>query len=344
MNQKHRTLLNLMHSPCSEENLERLPLYSGMEMQEVSSHEFHKSYYPDVSVTNLIFNIRARTLLDKAGVKTIGDLLLTPHHTLAGFRNCGVKTIVVIQETVQKYILDKTFNYSVYWSDLETMLRNVLNINKRNMSIFLSRLGVNARKSTTLEECGKQYGITREAVRQIIGQIQQRICHPETEFKLRPFWTVCDKIIKKKEVVTSDELASKIKIALSWTSKPESHAIEQLLALKNGKYTVTFNNLVGFKESKCLNCKCLDGFLDKIMLNRTDITQNMAFQKFLVEFRKHCPQVDRFPARTVNALNKLYLRRYVSQSPDLAFRNNKIINLRTYVSKRRRRFSADLFD
>jgi hypothetical protein len=344
MDKKYRTLLHLMHSPCSEDNLKKLPLYSGMRVQEVSSHEFHKSYYPDVSVTNLIFNIRARTLLEKADVRTIGDLLLTPHSTLSGFRNCGVKTIDVIQETVKRYIMDKTFNYSVYWYDLESMLRNVLNINKRNMLMFLTRLGVKAEKSATLEECGKQFGITREAVRQIIGQVQEHICHPQTEFKLRPFWALCDKIIKKKEVVTSEELAIKIKIGLVWESKPESHALEQLLALKSNKYMVTFNHLVGFKESKCLNCKSLDGFLDKIMLNRTDITQNAAFQKFLAEFRKSCPQVDRFPTRTVNALNKLYLRRYVSQNPDLAFRNNKIINTKTYVSKRRRRFSADLFD
>ena len=344
MDTNNRVLLRLMHQPCTEENLNGLPLFNGKRETGISYREFHKSYYPDVSVTNLILNIRARTLLEKKGVRTIGELLLTSYCDLSRVKNCGSKTISGLQAAAKNYILDKTFNYSVYWRDLESMLRNVLPLKERNMKIFITRLGISKKAAATLEECGAQFGITREAVRQIISQIQDLISHPETDFKLRPFWSMIDKWIVKKEVMMSDDLASRLKAGLSWDTKPEPHALEHLLSLKSHKYSVTFNNLVGFVDSKCLNCDCLNGQLEKLMSNRTEITQNTVFQRFTTDFSKICPQIDTLPPRIVNALCKLYLKRFVSENPNYIFRNNKIINKNTYIPKKKIRTPAELPD
>ncbi|MBW6516125.1 MAG: hypothetical protein K0B81_05850 [Candidatus Cloacimonetes bacterium] len=328
---------SVLQSPASEKNLYLMPLFTNQKFTTAAPENLHKSYHPDVSISNLILNIRSINLLKQANISTIGQLLLTPYGFLLKFRNCGIHTIHFLQNELKKYIIDKEIDYSSNWHDLESMLINVIELKNRNFIIFKDRLGIGLHKPMTLEECGDKFGITREAVRQIMTRIDEIILHPETEFKLRPFWITVDKLLKKREVWTSEELAKKIRENLLWKKKPETHALENFLSIKDDKYTVTHNGLIGFHDSKCLNCPKIDGFLPDIMKGRSEISYSEATEKFIEKFEDFCPLVKSYPRKVIDALVRLHLYQQLRSYRQYQMRNNKIIDILTYVPKRRRR-------
>jgi hypothetical protein len=327
----------IIQSPATENNLYLLPFFTGQRFPSVTPDKIHKSFYPDVSISNLILNIRSKNLLKQANITTIGQLLLTPYGQLLKYRNCGIHTVKFLQTELKKYILDKEIDYSSHWKDMESMLDSVIELKDRNLLIFKYRLGIKLPKALTLEECGKKYDITREAVRQIMSHIEKLILHPETEFKLRPFWTTLDKLLKKREVWLSEDLAKKIKEKLHWEKRPEPHALENFIAIKREKYLVTNYRLVGFADSKCLACSRVDGFLPEIMKDKTELPYSAACSLFLKKFGSICPKINTFPQKVIDSLVKLHLRRHLSHYKQFQMRNNKIINIFTYVPKKRRR-------
>lgn len=58
------------------------------------------------------------------------------------------------QEKLLKYIIKGILKYSDY-------------VTQREQNILEFRFGINDGKSKTLEECGKEFGVTRERIRQI---------------------------------------------------------------------------------------------------------------------------------------------------------------------------------
>src|SRR5690554_7665501 len=144
-------------SPATEKNLYLMPFYTGHPFRSVKPEKIHKSFYPDVSTSNLILNIRSRELLKQADIMTLGQLLLTPYPELLRYRNCGINTIEFLQREVKKYIIDKEIDYSANWSDMESMLENVLELKPRNLAILKYRLGFNLPKPLTLEERSEEH-------------------------------------------------------------------------------------------------------------------------------------------------------------------------------------------
>ncbi len=327
----------MVQNPVTEESLRIMPIFTGQKLPSVTPGKIHKSFYPDVSVSNLLLNIRAKNLLKEADVSTIGELLLTPYGKLLKYRNCGIHTVRFLQKELKKYIIDKEIDYSLHWTNMESMLDNVIELKPRNLDIFKYRLGINLPKALTLEECGKRYGITREAVRQIMAHIEELLQHPEIEFKLRPFWSNLDKLLKKREVWNTDELAKKIREKLNWRRKPETHSLESFISIKRDKYLVTHYGLIGFSDSKCLTCPKIDGFLPQIMKDKTELPYVTAVSLFLEKFEDFCPLVRKYPQKVIDSLVKLHLYNHLREYRQFQMRNNKIINILTYIPKKRRR-------
>lgn len=327
---------SIIKSPVTEKNLYMMPFYTGQSFSKVTPDMIHKSYHPDVSISNLILNIRSIKLLEQAGISKIGELLLQDYTKLLQYRNCGIHTIGFLRSELKKYIVDKEIDYSRHWTDIESMIDNAIDIKERNLIILKQRLGISLPKPFTLEECGNYFGITREAVRQIMVHVEEIITHPETEYRLRPFWVCIDKLLKKREVWTSEELAKKVRINLNWQKKPETHALESFLAIKQNKYFVSYNGLVGFRESRCLNCPRIEGFLPEIMKDKSELSYSKVYELFLEKFEEFCPLVNKFPQKVIAALVKLHVSLHLRHYRQYQMRNNRIIDILTYVPKRRR--------
>ncbi len=331
------SLLNAIRSVASDKHLVVMPIFSDEEAGYLTSDLLHKSYYPDVSVSNLILNVRAEEVLKKAKIKTIGKLLLTPYSELLLHRNCGFQTITVFQNELQRYILQKKSNFSEKWIDFESMLRSVLKIKERNLLIFFHRIGLNSTETMTLQECGRKFCITREAVRQINNQIHDLILHPETELLLRPFWLTIDKHLDKKKIATSKELAKKIQERFEWKEKPDSHCIESILKIKKDRYEVTANNLISHANNGCINCNELFSYLPKVMASHPEYPYHKVYQAFLEHFELTCENYHQFSKTIVEQLVKLQLQKLLNSSDNsYKLKGYKIVDT-SIRNKRRRR-------
>ncbi len=323
----------ILRQPPTEENLNRLPIFTGMTDRQLDTKMLHKSYHPDVSLSSIMFNSRANGILKSANIKTIGELLLTSYTDLLIHRNCGLHTIEAIQDELRGYILDKEFDYSPYWEGLESMFRNVLKTKERNILMILYRLGIGQQKSMTLQECGDKFGITREAARQIVNQTVDILVHPETEFKLRPFWLTVDKLFKKKSIMMSEDFCRRLKSRLAWRFKPETHAVEAILKFKPEKYVATFNGIVGLRGSKCFECHKLKELLPEIMKDRQQVPYREIYKHFYSEFQDCCPEGKSLNRDIVQLLVELHIKENLKKYPYIKRRPVNLINTLFSLSK-----------
>jgi RNA polymerase primary sigma factor len=60
-------------------------------------------------------------------------------------------------------------------------------LSERESKVVQLRFGLEDRRSRTLEEVGREFGITRERVRQIEAQALRKLRHPNRSLRLREF-------------------------------------------------------------------------------------------------------------------------------------------------------------
>jgi RNA polymerase primary sigma factor len=71
---------------------------------------------------------------------------------------------------------------------LQNEVRNVLDeLNEREKEVVIMRFGLDDEQPRTLEEVGKQFGVTRERIRQIESKTLAKLRHPHRSQKLREY-------------------------------------------------------------------------------------------------------------------------------------------------------------
>lgn len=79
-----------------------------------------------------------------------------------------------------------TINYDNIW--LEKKLQRVLHtLTEREYLVISFRYGLNGECEHTLEECGQEFEVTRERIRQIEAKALRKLRHPERAKYLKPF-------------------------------------------------------------------------------------------------------------------------------------------------------------
>ncbi len=61
-------------------------------------------------------------------------------------------------------------------------------LSEREQEIVRMRFGLDGAQAKTLEEVGKEFGVTRERIRQIESKALRKLRHPSRASKLKPFW------------------------------------------------------------------------------------------------------------------------------------------------------------
>lgn len=126
----------------------------------------------DISIEKLGLTVRAYNCLKKENINTLKDLLDCSEYDLMNIRNFGSKSLGDVNNCIKRfrkefdrYRIEK-INRPTISEDINNFLEEVLN--SREMKIIKSRYGLFPGGSKkTLEEVGKEFGVTKQRIRQI---------------------------------------------------------------------------------------------------------------------------------------------------------------------------------
>lgn len=131
----------------------------------------------------------------------------------------------------------------------------------RNLSILVTRLGLDSSDEATLQQVASQYGLTRERVRQIESKALKRLSNSTSHLKrLRPFWLVLESILTiQYGAISVEECSARLSSCLNLSVLPSSRALEHLthlapsiLGIKNRK--VGGRQWIVMASASCPDC------------------------------------------------------------------------------------------
>jgi len=136
---------------------------------------------------------------------------------------------------------------------------------KRNVDIFMHRMGWLGEGSKTLEIVGTIYGVTRERVRQIEAMLMAKIRKKSAINELAPFWSAINVIVESLGVLDLDDLGQQLMNYFKWDSKPLAEGIENIISL-HPEPTFTLakegsNRYLILKNLKCIECNPISEYL-----------------------------------------------------------------------------------
>src|SRR5439155_8828324 len=137
----------------------------------VKLHELH--------VADLPLSVRLEGMLERKGVRRLGDIHGVSICDLRGIENCGRKTISELAHLIERAAAGEfSTSADIAWNPAElvrTLDMLVSDLPDRNEEILILRLGGSSDEVPILEEVGAKFRLTRERVRQIVELSVERI-------------------------------------------------------------------------------------------------------------------------------------------------------------------------
>jgi RNA polymerase primary sigma factor len=94
-------------------------------------------------------------------------------------------------ETLSDRIIDLSIqspvDEAIYVNLKETVTRVLASLTPREERVLRMRFGIGLRSDYTLEEVGKQFGVTRERIRQIEAKALRKLKHPTRTRRMRSY-------------------------------------------------------------------------------------------------------------------------------------------------------------
>lgn len=315
----------------SEEYLNKLPLFSNDTLYR--KIELHASYKPIESIDNINLTLRSINCLSQLKIKTISELLFLSPSQLFHIRNCGKTTINNFQETVKKYLLTSDKDLSNTWDSFDSMIRSLINVKDRDLTIFKNRLGIGFEKPQTLEDAGKEFVVTRERTRQILNIITKKINSESLICMLQPLWDVIDSSLEKYNgAVCYDDVASDICKTLNWNKKIEGHAIAEFVIYFNDKYFIDHQSkIICFKKDVCLKCNNFWKNLNILVNDKGKLSIDKATKHIQYFCRTSCAK--KMLDKRINKGMILYYL-YIENNKEIKFEEDLLYSLKEYNRKK----------
>ena len=97
------------------------------------------------------------------------------------------------ESCLQRLLIEKTTIYDEIQEKLEEgNMKQAVNevlktLTERERKVIRERFGFDNGEEKTLEQVGRDFGVTRERVRQIESKVLKKLCHPTRQYKLKGF-------------------------------------------------------------------------------------------------------------------------------------------------------------
>jgi len=182
-----RAIQHAHHAPASADQ-------AGLVVQEVPPVVAGAFCVPanlhNLNASDLPLSVRLEGVLQKKGVRCLGQLHGVSIMELKAIRNCGTKTISELTRLIERAAAGE-FNAEAEaaWNPGElvrTLDALIADLPDRNQRILVLRLGGKNDEVPTLEEVGAKFRLTRERVRQVVDRSVEQM-HKAGSLRLRDY-------------------------------------------------------------------------------------------------------------------------------------------------------------
>jgi hypothetical protein len=221
-------------SPMTASSWKLLPFFSGELLNGIRADELHASYCPDVPIGYLRLGKKCDQVLTAAGVTSLGELLLTPHDQLRGGNKLSGASLARLQAIVNKFLsglaehASRKVDYSTPEAFLASLVAPVFS-DERERRVFLERIAWRATRRT-LAALGREYGVTRERIRQIEKRAQKKLTHWRARSALAPLHDFVRSLLSEDSPRVSLALiCERLQDQYQWPRPLETAALGKLL-------------------------------------------------------------------------------------------------------------------
>lgn len=267
--------------PPDAEALELLPIFSGKPLESITPDDLHPGFKASLENQDIAFTPRILNVLQQTEIRYLGELLLYPPAQLLKAKNFGHKSLREMRQAIRELLIFRTsdlpedaeqpgfgLDHSSYQALVGDYLKRTIQ-DQRNQEIFIQRFLPEGEKSPTLVQLGKDFGLTRERVRQILIKGKKNLQIPTNIELLQPFFeTIKNLIARGGGLIGLEELGGKIQKAFEWEDPINPTSLGQVLELCEGfvVYKRPFP-LVSLLASPCLACETPYQELDRLFAN-----------------------------------------------------------------------------
>lgn len=169
-----------------------------------------------ILIDELDFSTRALNALKNSGFRYVDEILELKPSDLLALRNIGQKSFEDIQEELKRYqsvdYEEITFT-ATKLDDYVELLQRALS--KRQKDILNRRLGTYSLYAETLESIAKDYGLSRERIRQIEKKAKKKMFSPSNSNIAKPLFDIIVAILNEQGGMAgvghiSDELLKQV--------------------------------------------------------------------------------------------------------------------------------------
>ena len=224
--------------PPQEFNLKsvrRLPFFAGPIERVLVPESLPPSFQPDTDVDQLNLSFRSRTVLNKLGIRTIGQLLLSRAEQLRLQPNFGESSIDKMRRMVIDFLLvaNSPNPPAVSYRSFTEMIESFLHVafgRKEVGEMIVMRLGWDGGRTYPWTAIGKKYGYTSPRISQLVRLGLAELHSPRKYVHLNTFWQAAAKAQRESQgdlAAMSRALAKHFK----WRRLPAENVLKQLLEL-----------------------------------------------------------------------------------------------------------------
>ena len=308
---------DILRKAPTDDRLGALPLFSNTEIPDFSARDLHPDYKADLKISDVHFSVRAANALENMGIKTLGDVMMTPFSRLLLQKSFGRTTLEEIQARIRKTILfapkelsPSDIVSSSYDEMITEFVREAIK-NERNATILLRRLLPETDKLRTYDEIGEEFDITRERVRQIIRKGLRKIALPMVQAKLAPFFDKLGNIIREGGgIIDVDSLALKTREAFGWKAPLNPKALALLLEMDEQiRHDKENSDWILVPDCECLTCEYPMTVLDGGLPDDTSTAVGDFAEQLTTSCKASCGQ-----SKTIERFHTAFVERLIDAS------------------------------